>query len=102
MTPQVATGGGSNALLGYAGNRIGSEPDSRQDFSTDIIGNPRTAKAGFIDVGPFQITAAPAGFKYWNGTAWADSVSVKNWNGTAWVDVTAVKYWNGSTWADPV
>jgi hypothetical protein len=103
MTPQVATGAGSNQLLGYAANRIGLEPDSRQDFSTDIIGNPRAAKAGFIDVGPFQITEAPAsGFKYWNGSTWADSVSVKYYNGTAWADVTAVKYWNGSTWADPV
>jgi hypothetical protein len=102
MTPQVATGGGSNQLLGYAANRRGSEPDSRQDFSTDIIGNPRPTKSGYIDVGPFQITAAPPGFKYWNGSTWADSVSVKYYNGTAWADVTAVKYWNGSTWADPV
>lgn len=102
MTPVVATGIGSNQILGYAGNRIGSEPDSRQDFSTDIVGNVRTGRSGFIDVGPFQITEAPPGFKYYNGTTWADSVSVKYYNGTAWADVVAVKYWNGSTWADPV
>jgi len=101
MTPQVATGSGSNQILGYAGNRIGSEPDSRQDFSTDIVGNSRTTKTGFIDVGSFQITTSP-GFKYYNGTTWVDSVSVQYYNGTTWADVVAVKYWNGTTWADPV
>ena len=100
-TPAVATGAGSNQLFGYAGNRIGSEPDSRQDFSTDIAGNSRPTKTGFIDVGPFQITTSP-GFKYWDGTTWVDSVSVQYYNGTTWADVVAVKYWNGTTWADPV
>lgn len=99
-TPVAATGAGSNLILKNGVNRIGSEPDSRQDFSTDIAGNTRLG-ASNIDIGPFQFTPQ-AGFKYWNGSTWADSVSVKYYNGTAWADVTAVKYWNGSTWADPV
>jgi hypothetical protein len=98
-TPVAATGAGSNLILKNGVNRIGSEPDSRQDFSTDIAGNTRSTSG--IDIGPFQFSAQ-AGFKYWNGSTWADSVSVKYYNGTAWADVTAVKYWNGSTWADPV
>ena len=88
-------------LLGNGTNRIGSEPDSRQDFSTDIAGNPRVAKAGFVDIGAFQITEAPAGFKYWDGSAWADSTAVQYWNGSAWTDVTGIQYWNGSAWTDP-
>lgn len=101
-TPLVATGAGVNRILGAGTNRIGSEPFASQDFSVDIAGNTRIANTGYIDIGPFQITERPFGFKYWNGSTWADSVSVKYYNGTAWADVVAVKYWNGSTWADPV
>lgn len=101
FTPVVATGSGSNLLLGNGTNRIGSEPDSRQDFSTDIAGNNRASKAGFVDIGAFQITQAPAGFKYWDGSAWADSTAVQYYNGSAWVDVNAIQYWNGSAWTDP-
>jgi len=100
-TPVVATGAGSNLLLGTGVNRQGSEPDSRQDFSTDIAGNPRPTKAGSIDAGAFQITVAAAGFKYWTGSAWDDATNVQYWNGSAWTDVTAVQYWNGSAWTDP-
>lgn len=99
-TPLVATGAGVNRILGAGTNRIGSEPFASQDFSVDIAGNTRIINTGYIDIGAFQITERPPGFKYWNGSTWADSVSVKNWNGTAWVDVTAVKYWNGSAWTD--
>lgn len=100
-TPVVATGGGSNLLLTNGTNRQGSEPDPRQDFSTDIAGNKRPSKPGFIDIGAFQITQAPGGFKYWDGAAWADSTAVQYWNGSAWTDVTGIQYWNGSAWTDP-
>jgi hypothetical protein len=99
-TPVSATGAGSNLLLGNGSNRQGSEPDSRQDFSTDIRGKARPTTAGKIDIGAFQITTA-AGFKYWDGSAWADSTAVQYWNGSAWTDVTGIQYWNGSAWTDP-
>jgi hypothetical protein len=99
-TPVPATGAGSNLLLGNGINRQGSEPDSRQDFSTDIRGAARPTTAGKIDIGAFQITTA-AGFKYWDGAAWADSTAVQYWNGSAWTDVTGIQYWNGSAWTDP-
>lgn len=97
-TPVKATGAGSNLILKNGVNRIGSEPDSRQDFSTDIAGATRPTSN--IDIGPFQFSRA--GFKYYNGTDWVDSVSVKYYNGTDWADVVGVKYYNGTTWADPV
>ena len=100
FTPVPATGAGSNLLLGNGVNRQGSEPDPRQDFSTDIRGAARPTSAGKIDIGAFQITTA-AGFKYWDGSAWADSTAVQYWNGSAWTDVTAIQYWNGSAWTDP-
>jgi len=100
FTPVPATGAGSNLLLGNGTNRQGSEPDSRQDFSTDIRGAARPTTAGKIDIGAFQITTA-AGFKYWDGSAWADSTAVQYWNGSAWTDVTGIQYWNGSAWTDP-
>lgn len=90
-----------NPAAGSGTNRIGSEPDPRQDFSTDIAGNPRTTKAGYIDRGAYQVTVAPAAFKYWDGSAWADSTAVQYWNGSAWTDVTGIQYWNGSAWTDP-
>ena len=99
-TPVPATGAGSNLLLGNGVNRQGSEPDPRQDFSTDIRGAARPTTAGKIDIGAFQITTA-AGFKYWDGAAWADSTAVQYWNGSAWTDVTGIQYWNGSAWTDP-
>ena len=100
-TPRAATGSGSNLALGNGTNRQGSEPDSRQDFSTDIANNSRTNKAGYIDIGAFQITEAPASFKYWNGSDFVDVTAVQYYNGSAWVDVTGVQYWNGSAWTDP-
>ena len=90
-----------NPAAGSGTNRIGSEPDPRQDFSTDIAGNSRTTKAGYIDRGAYQVTVAPASFKYWDGSAWADSTAVQYWNGSAWTDVTGIQYWNGSAWTDP-
>jgi hypothetical protein len=35
--------------------------------------------------------------RYFNGTAWVDSVGQKVWNGTAWVDWNAKRF-DGSTW----
>lgn len=99
-TPVPATGAGSNLVLTNGVNRQGSEPDPRQDFSTDIRGKARPTTAGKIDIGAFQITTA-AGFKYWDGSAWADSTNVQYWNGSAWTDVTGIQYWNGSAWTDP-
>jgi hypothetical protein len=94
-----ATGGGINLAVDAGVNRIGSEPDSRHNFGFDILGKQRSTSR--IDTGAFQLSSA-SGFKYWNGSAWVNSVSVKYWNGTAWVDTVAVKYWNGSAWTDPV
>lgn len=98
--PVVATGAGSNLPLTNGTNRTGSEPDSRQNFSTDIRGAARPTTVGKIDIGAFQITTA-AGFKYWNGSAFVDSTAVQYWNGSAFVDVNGIQYWNGSAWTDP-
>ena len=49
----------NNLLLTNGTNRIGSEPDSRQDFSTDIAGNTRHTTN--VDIGAFQISAAAGG-----------------------------------------
>lgn len=46
----------NNALLEAATNLIGSEPDTRQDFSVDITGGTRPTTN--VDIGPFQISAA--------------------------------------------
>ena len=100
FTPVVATGSGSNLLLTNGTNRRGSEPDSRQDFSTDIRGTTRPTATGYIDIGAFQITVAPASFKYWNGSAFVAATAVQYWNGSAWTDVTGIQYWNGSAWTD--
>lgn len=100
FTPVKATGSGSNLLLGNATNRQGSEPDSRQDFSTDIRGKERPTTAGKIDIGAFQISGA-AGFKYYNGSAFVDASAVQYYNGSAWVDVSGIQYYNGSAWTDP-
>lgn len=100
LTPVKATGSGSNLLLGNATNRQGSEPDSRQDFSTDIRGKARPTTAGKIDIGAFQISGA-AGFKYYNGSAFVDASAVQYYNGSAWVDVSGIQYYNGSAWTDP-
>ena len=98
-TPVPATGSGSNLALLNGVNRQGSEPDSRQDFSTDIRGKARPTGAGEIDIGAFQISGAPL-FKYWNGSAFVDANAVQYWNGSAWTDVNAIQYWTGSAWAD--
>ena len=90
-----------NPAAGAGTNRIGSEPDPRQDFSTDIAGNVRKNKAGYIDVGAYQATAFPAGFKYYNGSNFVDTTAVQYYNGSAWVDVTGIQYYNGSAWTDP-
>ena len=99
-TPVEATGPGSNLVLGNGTNRQGSEPDSRQDFSTDIRGAARPTAAGKIDIGAFQITTV-AGFKYYNGSNFVDTTAVQYYNGSTWVDVTGIQYYNGSAWTDP-
>lgn len=98
LLPVQPTGSGANDVLAAGTNRIGSEPDGRQDFSVDIRGVARVPSK--TDIGAFQISTA-AGFKYWDGSAWADSTNVQYWNGSAWVDVNAIQYWNGSAWTDP-
>ena len=99
FTPVEATGSGSNLALLNGTNRQGSEPDSRQDFSTDIRGKARPTGAGEIDIGAFQISGGPV-LKYWNGSAFVDANAVQYWNGSAWTDVNAIQYWNGSAWTD--
>lgn len=56
FTPVAATGGGANDLLTNGVNRQGSEPDARQDFSTDIAGNSRPTTN--VDIGAFQVSSA--------------------------------------------
>ena len=99
--PALSTGGGSNLLLGTGSNRQGKEASPLQDFSYDIVGTIRTTRVGSIDLGPFQVSVPPPGFRHWNGSAFVESTSVKHWNGAAWVEVTSVKHWNGSAWVEP-
>lgn len=99
-TPKKATGAGVNELLKAGTNRQGSEPDPRQDFSTDIRGFARTATSARVDIGAFQITPDVA-FKVWDGAAFVDSSNVAHYDGAAWVDVSAIQYWDGAAWADP-
>ncbi|MEM9134284.1 MAG: hypothetical protein AAGE88_18190 [Actinomycetota bacterium] len=44
----------NSVIIGNATNRIGSEPDARQDFSVDITGATRGSTD--VDIGPFQIS----------------------------------------------
>lgn len=64
LTPVPATDGGSNLLLGTGTNRIGSEPDARQDFSLDVAGNTRPTTS--VDIGAFNVnsidTVSPSTF----------------------------------------
>jgi hypothetical protein len=56
-------------------------------------------------VGPTQIAeiytaglgTVPRTVKYYNGTAWVDSIGQKVWNGTAWVDWNAKRF-DGTSW----
>jgi hypothetical protein len=92
------TGGGNNLALNAGVNRIGSEPDPRQDFRFDILGRRRFAQA--YDTGAFQVTTGVP-FKYWNGTQWVYGSALRYWDGSAWQFVSSAKYWNGSQWAFP-
>jgi hypothetical protein len=51
LTLVDATGGGSNLAIDNGTNRIGSEPDARQDFSIDVSGAVRGATG--VDIGAF-------------------------------------------------
>ena len=48
-----------NLAAGNGTNRQGSEPDTRQDFSTDITGGARPTSS--VDIGPHQVSVAAAG-----------------------------------------
>lgn len=61
-----------NLLIGNAVNRVGSEPDARQDFSLDIVGNTRNTTSPSPDIGASDIfTAGGGGFV----PAWAYNVN---------------------------
>lgn len=47
-----------NIMAGRGIDRQGSEPDARQDFSTDITGGTRPTTS--VDIGAHQVSAAPA------------------------------------------
>jgi hypothetical protein len=47
-----------NKAYGNAVDRVGSEPDSRQDFSIDIAGNPRSTTSPAPDIGASEYTDA--------------------------------------------
>jgi hypothetical protein len=50
-----------NLAYGNGTDRSGSEPDARQDFSTDIAGNARSTTSPSPDIGASEYTAAPSG-----------------------------------------
>lgn len=52
--------GTGSALYGVATSRVGSEPDSRQDFSIDILGNARSTTGPGPDIGAFEYTVGGA------------------------------------------
>ena len=49
-----------NKAYGNATNRVGSEPDSRQDFSLDIAGNTRSTTSPSPDIGASEYTTGGA------------------------------------------
>jgi len=49
-----------NLLIGNAVNRVGSEPDARQDFSLDIVGNTRNTTGPSPDIGASDIFTSGA------------------------------------------
>ena len=50
-----------NLAIGNAVNRVGSEPDARQDFSLDIVGNTRNTTSPSPDIGASDIFTAGGG-----------------------------------------
>jgi mucin-19 len=50
-----------NLAYGNGVSRVGSEPDSRQDFSLDIAGNTRSTTSPSPDIGASEYTAAGGG-----------------------------------------
>ena len=56
LTLVAATGAGSNLAVDNGTNRIGSEPDTRQDFSVDITGATRATTG--VDLGAFVLAGA--------------------------------------------
>ena len=51
----------ANKAYGNAINRVGSEPDARQDFSIDIVGNARSTASPGPDIGAFEFIASGGG-----------------------------------------
>ncbi len=54
FVPKFATGAGVNEMLEAGVDRIGSEPDPRQDFALDCAGNTRFTTN--VDIGALQIS----------------------------------------------
>jgi len=48
-----------NLAIGNATDRVGSEPDARQDFSLDIVGNTRNTSSPSPDIGASDIYTTP-------------------------------------------
>ena len=95
LTPLKATTG-VNDLFGNGVNRQGSEPDPRQDFSKDILGNTRPTSS--VDVGAFQ-SVRPL-MKVWDGSAFVEVNAVQVYDGSSFVDVSAIQRYDGSSFID--
>ncbi|MEL0098037.1 MAG: hypothetical protein VW907_00610 [Opitutae bacterium] len=78
----------NNALLSAGTNRIGSEPDSRQDFSVDLAGSTRSATN--TDLGAITLVTSTVSdrFKFYSNNAWSGVKPMKYWNGTQWQTVS--------------
>jgi len=78
----------NNALLSAGTNRIGSEPDSRQDFAVDLAGNTRSESN--TDLGAIVLVTATVSdrFKFYSNNAWSGVKPMKYWNGTQWQTVS--------------
>lgn len=78
----------NNALLSAGTNRIGSEPDSRQDFAVDLAGNTRSATN--TDLGAIVLVTSTVSdrFKFYSNNAWSGVKPMKYWNGTQWQTVS--------------
>jgi hypothetical protein len=86
LTLVAATGAGSNLAVDNGTNRIGSEPDSRQDFSVDIAGVTRGTTG--VDIGAFVLNVSveleQEGFRFYADGTESGSVALASQD----VDIT--------------
>lgn len=72
---------------------------------TDHSGNGRHLTAGTTPVtteeGPPIVSEPPTPIaRHWDGSTWADVISIRHWNGATWQDVPTVRRWDGSAWVE--